>query len=69
MMQQNTVEMAQWRQIVAEKRRMESIVNSRKMEEMKQSLRQSQQQLENRIRRKEESATKLRRAVQERKVS
>jgi hypothetical protein len=60
--------MAQWRQSVAEKRRMESIENSRKMEEMKLSLRQSQQQLECRIRKKEESATKLRRAVQERKV-
>jgi hypothetical protein len=35
---------------------------------MKQSLRQSQQQLESRIRKKEESSTKLRRAVQERKV-
>jgi hypothetical protein len=67
-MQQNTLEMAEWRQSVAEKRRMEGIVNSRKMEEMKQSLRQSQQQLECRIRRKEESATKSRRAVQERKV-
>jgi hypothetical protein len=67
-MQQNTMEMAQWRQSVAEKRRMEGIENSRKMEEMKQSLRQSQQQLESRIRKKEESATKLRHAVQERKV-
>jgi hypothetical protein len=68
MLQQNNVEMAQWKEIVAEKRRLENIENSHKMEEMKQSLRQSQQQLESRIRQKEECATKLRRAVEQRKV-
>jgi aspartate aminotransferase-like enzyme len=68
MIQQSSMEMAQWREFVAEKRRLENTENSRKMEEMKQSLRQSQQQLECRIRQKEENATKLRRAVEERKV-
>lgn len=67
-MQQNNMDMAQWKEIVAEKRRLENIENSRKMEEMKQSLRQSQQQLESRIRQKEEHATKLRHAVERRKV-
>lgn len=67
-MQQSSVEMAQWRELVAERRRIENIENSRKMEEMKQSLRQSQQQLECRIRQKEERATKLRHALEERKV-
>jgi hypothetical protein len=62
------MEMAEWRELVAEKRRMENIENSRKMEEMKHSLRQSQQQLECRIRQREERATKLRHAVEERKV-
>ena len=68
MMQQNNMDMAQWKEIVAEKRKLENIENSRKMEEMKQSLRQSQQQLESRIRQKEEHATKLRHAVEQRKV-
>jgi hypothetical protein len=68
MMQQNNMEMAQWKETVAEKRRLENVENSRKMEEMKQNLRQSQQQLESRIRQKEEHATKLRRAVEQRKV-
>jgi hypothetical protein len=62
------MEVAQWKELVAEKRRLENIENSRKMEEMKQSLRQSQLQLESRIRQKEERATKLRRAVEQRKV-
>lgn len=67
-MQQNNMDMAQWKEIVAEKRRLENIENSRKMEEMKQSLRQSQQQLESRIHQKEEHATKLRYAMEHRKV-
>lgn len=68
MIQQSSMEMAQWREIVAERRRMQNTENSRKMEEMKQSLRQSQQQLEHRIRQKEERAANLRYAVEERKV-
>ncbi|XP_021938922.1 coiled-coil domain-containing protein 177-like isoform X2 [Zootermopsis nevadensis] len=67
--QQSSMEMAQWREIVAERRRMQNTENSRKMEEMKQSLRQSQQQLEHRIRQKEERAANLRYAVEERKMS
>ena len=60
--------MARWKEYVTEKRKLENLENTRKMEEMKQSLRQSQRQLEKRIREKEEQAARLRRAVEERKV-
>ena len=68
MIQQSNEQMARWKEYVTEKRKLENLENTRKMEEMKQSLRQSQRQLEKRIREKEEQAARLRRAVEERKV-
>ncbi|XP_069668715.1 trichoplein keratin filament-binding protein-like isoform X2 [Periplaneta americana] len=67
--QQTSEQLARWRELVSEKRRLESIENSRKMEEMKQSLRQSQQQLEHRIHQKEKRASILCRAAMQRKMS
>ncbi|KAK7867401.1 hypothetical protein R5R35_003831 [Gryllus longicercus] len=58
-----------WKEYVAEKRRIENAENTRKWEEMKKSLRKSQQLLEQNIREKEEHAAQRKKSIDEKKLN
>ncbi|XP_063219055.1 coiled-coil domain-containing protein 177-like isoform X2 [Bacillus rossius redtenbacheri] len=59
---------AYWKEYVAEKRQLQNMENAHRWEEMKRSLRHSQQILEANIREKEQRAAKLKKSVEQKKL-
>ncbi|RZF39716.1 hypothetical protein LSTR_LSTR003958 [Laodelphax striatellus] len=58
-----------WREFVNEKRKLESEDNTRRMEEIKDSLRHSQKILEEKLKRRDERVEQLRNQAEERKIT
>lgn len=68
MLQAENEQKLKWQKYVKEKRKSESMINLFRMEEIKQSLRESQKTLEESLRKRDENLDRIKQKSEEKKV-